>query len=107
MNRCIHYFPFNSRTRYIPEMCGFRSGFQYSNQMFIMAGDIVSHIAGVPFENLVQEFLNDLNMTDTLIVTDTDDYDTVPNVSRGYYLDKDGALQKMPPAAYKSVLIDM
>jgi hypothetical protein len=45
-------FPF-SRSRYIPEVCPFRSKFTYSSIMLVLAGEVLGHIAKAPFENLV------------------------------------------------------
>jgi hypothetical protein len=49
----------------------------------------------------VENFFEAVGMTESLVTDSTSNYDTVENMSRGYYRDFGGELAKMPAAAYK------
>ncbi|CAL8072546.1 unnamed protein product [Orchesella dallaii] len=88
------------RYRYIEEKCGFRSRFEYSNNMIILAGDVISHLSGIPFDDMVRNFFQLLGMDDSLIVDAVTDYEALDRMSRGYYLMPDGILRKMNATHY-------
>ncbi|ODM96316.1 Serine beta-lactamase-like protein LACTB, mitochondrial [Orchesella cincta] len=91
----------DSRFRYIQEKCGFRSRFEYSNNMIILAGEIVSHLSGaIPFDDMVRNLFERLGMDDSLIVDAVTDYETLSRMSRGYYLMPDGILRKLNATHY-------
>lgn len=47
-------FPqFYSRQRYAEEICGIRSEFQYNNQMYVMAGELIGLLANKSYTELV------------------------------------------------------
>lgn len=47
---------FHSRQRYNEEVCGIRSDFQYQNQIYVLAGEILSYLSGKPVEETVSAF---------------------------------------------------
>lgn len=67
------------RIKYLPKAYNFRSGYGYSNLMYITAGEIIKQITGKPWHEFVQErILDPLDMERT--VTSPHDLD-----SRGNY----------------------
>lgn len=47
------------------------------------------------------ELLTELGMIDSLIVTPSENYETLERMSRGYYRNLDGQLAKMNASVYK------
>ena len=57
--------------RHLPPTADFRSAFQYNNLAYILAGAVVEHVAGMPWEEFVRErILTPLRMTSTGFITD-------------------------------------
>ena len=55
------------KAKYLPKAYDFRSGYGYSNVMFITAGEIITKITGKSWgENVQERFLNPLGMTRTI-----------------------------------------
>jgi CubicO group peptidase (beta-lactamase class C family) len=51
--------------RYLKPASGFRSGFDYDNLLYIIAGEVVARVAGMSYEDFVeQRLLNPLGMRD-------------------------------------------
>lgn len=42
------------RARYLPEICEFRNGFSYNNNMMSLAGEYIAAIAGTTLQNMVE-----------------------------------------------------
>jgi CubicO group peptidase (beta-lactamase class C family) len=54
------------RLRYIKPATSFRYGYAYDNVLYIVAGQLIEHISGMPWENFVQErILKRLAMNDS------------------------------------------
>jgi len=54
------------RVKYLPKKYDFRSGYGYSNVMYITAGEVIRKVTGKPWtENLRERILNPLEMTRT------------------------------------------
>jgi hypothetical protein len=49
----------------------------------------------------VEELLAELGMKESLIVSPTEDYETLKNMSRGYYLNLNSKLAKMNADTYR------
>ena len=57
--------------KYLPKKFDFRSGYGYSNVMYLTAGEIIKTVTGISWLDNVQErFLNPLNMNRTIISPD-------------------------------------
>lgn len=55
------------RIKYVPQAYDFRSGYGYSNLMYITAGELIEQITGKSWgENIKEHFLDPLNMTRTI-----------------------------------------
>jgi CubicO group peptidase (beta-lactamase class C family) len=68
------------RMRFIPPAVGFRSGFGYSNQMYVALGEIVARASGASWDDFLrQRFFAPLGMTRT--TTRFDDARIGPNVA--------------------------
>lgn len=48
---------FLSRSRYLPQVCEFRNGFEYNNHMLSLAGETIAAIAGSTLQNMVGTFV--------------------------------------------------
>jgi CubicO group peptidase (beta-lactamase class C family) len=58
------------KVKYLPRAYDFRSGYGYSNVMFITAGEVITKITGKSWgENVQERFLNPLGMTRTIWTT--------------------------------------
>jgi CubicO group peptidase (beta-lactamase class C family) len=54
------------RLRYIKPATSFRSGYAYDNVLYIVAGQLIEHVSGMPWESFVQErVLAPLGMSDS------------------------------------------
>jgi len=69
------FWPNSDRTReeimaavpFVPIQHGFRSRYDYCNLMFVVAGEVLATVSGMPWERFVQtRILNPLGMADTL-----------------------------------------
>lgn len=57
--------------KYVPKAYSFRSGYGYSNLMFITAGEVIKRVSGVEWNEFVtNELLNPLEMSRTITSTD-------------------------------------
>ncbi|ODN01540.1 Protein flp, partial [Orchesella cincta] len=74
------------RQRYNQEMCPIRSEFQYSNNMYAAAGELLAAIAKKPYETLVSEFLTELGMSNSSLVQPSDDFSSMPFRAQPYYV---------------------
>ncbi|KAJ6636545.1 Protein flp [Pseudolycoriella hygida] len=77
---------FTFRSRYALEVSSFRAGGFYSNTLFALAGKLIAEIAQQPYEVLLQNFFDDLGMTESILITADDNFDLMTNMSRGYFL---------------------
>lgn len=68
------------KIKYVPQKYGFRSGFGYSNLMFITAGEVIKEVSGLSWDQFVKErFFLPLDMNRT--VTSTNDLYSLDNVA--------------------------
>lgn len=59
---------FIKQANYVPQAFGFRNGYGYSNLMFIAAGEVITQVSGMPWEEFVtQNFLSPLGMQNTTL----------------------------------------
>ncbi|XP_035704457.1 uncharacterized protein LOC118434631 [Folsomia candida] len=91
------------RQRYAPEQCGFRTNYVY-NGIIHMAADIIADMSNSTVEEMLSNFLNQLGMTDTTWIKDTDDHNSMPDRSVPYYK-SDGFLRRFNPELLKVVKI--
>jgi CubicO group peptidase (beta-lactamase class C family) len=81
------------RVRYLPKAYDFRSGYGYSNVMYITAGEVLKKITGKPWEEMIRErFFGPLGM-DRSIAT-TRDLDKKGNYATPHLI-RDGVHQPM------------
>ena len=77
------------RARYLPPAGPFRASYGYSNLMFIAAGEVISAVSGMPWQDFVQErILRPLGMNRT--VTSVVDLTGVDNVATPHKNRTDG-----------------
>ncbi|KAJ6645759.1 Gigasin-6 [Pseudolycoriella hygida] len=77
------------RSRYLPEICEFRNGFEYNNHMLSLAGETIAAIAGTTLQDLVTDFANELGMENTTYVDFDGSYESSPDMSQPYVLRDD------------------
>ncbi len=59
------------RSKYVPQAFSFRSGYGYSNLMFIVAGEVIKAVTGMEWDDyLGDSFFDPLNMTRTITTSD-------------------------------------
>ncbi|CAL8109669.1 unnamed protein product [Orchesella dallaii] len=84
--------PFNTvaeityRLRYQEEICGVRTEYQYNNQMYVVAGELIGLIANQSYENLVLDLLTQIGMLDSAFVQRTDDFPNMDFRAKPYYV---------------------
>ena len=82
------------RVRFIPPASGFRSGFGYSNQMYVALGEVVARAGGSSWDDLVRErFFAPLEMTRS--ATRLDDIRSWPNTASAHAR-IDGRIRPLP-----------
>jgi CubicO group peptidase (beta-lactamase class C family) len=85
------------RSRYIPEICPFRTGYNYNNAMFSVAGELIAQINGNSnYTEMLGNFLKELGMNNSRPIRKEDDYENLENLSTPYYL-QDGKLVRSNP----------
>lgn len=91
------------RARHLKPAFGFRSDFGYSNIMFITAGEIVSEVAGVNWDDFLQQkIFNPLGMDRTN--TSISKLDGMDNVAMPHFVDPvSGKSQKIPYVNWDNV----
>lgn len=78
------------RVRYLPQERGFRSGYDYNNLMYVVAGELVEAVSGMSWDNFLEDrIFGPLAMTRT--TTRDDVADARENVSSSH-TDVDGVL---------------
>lgn len=72
------FWPNSDRTRseimasvpYVPIDHGFRAGYHYCNLMYVVAGEVIAHVSGMPWEAFIQtRILDRVGMTQTVPFT--------------------------------------
>ncbi|KAG4068093.1 hypothetical protein HA402_001518 [Bradysia odoriphaga] len=74
------------RSRYLPEVCEFRNGYVYNNNMLSLAGEYIAAIAGSTLQNMVISLARDIGMTNTTYVDFNGTYESLPDMSQPYIL---------------------
>ncbi|CAL8109662.1 unnamed protein product [Orchesella dallaii] len=92
------------RQRFAKEQCGLRTEFKYNNQMYVVAGEIIEEITGVPYEELVKDFLNKAGMLNSSMASKDDDFSTMPHRAKPYYV-KDNVIHPMNTELVKRVVV--
>ncbi len=87
--------------RYLPQITSFRSQYGYNNLMFIAAGELAGRVAGMSWDDLVQQrIFTPLGMTRS--TTHTDVVNGQENVS-GSHAKIDGRVQVVPRRNYDRI----
>ena len=77
------------RIKYLPKAYDFRSGYGYSNLMYITAGELIHQVTGKPWKvNVRERILNPLGMSRTL--TNSKELVNTSNYATPHALTKDG-----------------
>ncbi|CAL8109665.1 unnamed protein product [Orchesella dallaii] len=92
------------RQRYATEQCGFRTKYNYNNQMYVVVGEIIEEITGVPYEELVNDFLIQAGMLNSSMASKDDDFSTMPHRAKPYYV-KDNVSHPINTELVKRVVV--
>ncbi|XP_037039464.1 uncharacterized protein LOC119076674 [Bradysia coprophila] len=95
---------FTFRSRYAPEVASFRAGGFYSNTLLALAGTLIAEIAEQPYEELLQDFFDQLEMNDSILIDEQTNYDQVVNMSRGYFIEY-GVVKQLNSALINRVFV--
>ncbi|CAG7726550.1 unnamed protein product [Allacma fusca] len=85
------------RSRYIPEICPYRTGYNYNNAMFSLAGELIAQINGNSnYTEMLGNFLKELGMNNSRPIRKEDEYEKLENLSTPYYLQDNKLVRSNP-----------
>ncbi|XP_037024166.1 gigasin-6-like [Bradysia coprophila] len=71
---------------YIPQVCEFRNGYHYNNNMVALAGELIAAIAGTTLRNMTLSLARDIGMENTTCIDFDGVYESLPDMSQPYIL---------------------